>query len=95
LRTNRRGFLGGMSTAAGASDAEIKIGHTISYSGPASAYGVEGQLHQAFFKAVNEAAGINGRKATFISYDDRYRRSRAASSAMAYVVLPLVSDDNR
>ena len=88
MKTNRRGFLGGVSTAAilsatgkafaqkkyddGASDAEIKIGHTNPYSGPASAYGVEGQLHQAFFKALNEAGGINGRKVNFISYDDGY-----------------------
>ena len=51
---------------------EIKIGHTNPYSGPASAYGVEGQLYQAFFKALNEAGGINGRKVTFITYDDGY-----------------------
>jgi branched-chain amino acid transport system substrate-binding protein len=88
LKTNRRGFIGGVSTAAilsatgtafaekkydeGASDTEIKIGHTNPYSGPASAYGVEGQLYQAFFKALNEAGGINGRKITFITYDDGY-----------------------
>jgi branched-chain amino acid transport system substrate-binding protein len=34
----------------GASDAEIKIGQTMSYSGPASAYGVQGQCQIAFFK---------------------------------------------
>jgi branched-chain amino acid transport system substrate-binding protein len=88
LKTNRRVFLGGVSSAAilstsitafaqkkyddGASDTEIKIGHTNPYSGPASAYGVEGQLYQAFFKALNEAGGIGGRKITFITYDDGY-----------------------
>ena len=80
--------MGGVSTAAllaasgaawadkkydeGASDTEIKIGNTNPYSGPASAYGVEGQLYQAFFKALNEAGGISGRKVTFITYDDGY-----------------------
>jgi len=88
LKTNRRGFIGGVSSAAiisasstafaqkkyddGASDTEIRIGHTNPYSGPASAYGVEGQLYQAFFKALNEAGGIGGRKITFITYDDGY-----------------------
>jgi branched-chain amino acid transport system substrate-binding protein len=56
----------------GATDTEIKIGHTNPYSGPASAYGVIGQSHQAFFKAINEAGGINGRKINFISLDDGY-----------------------
>ncbi|HEY2870580.1 MAG TPA: ABC transporter substrate-binding protein [Reyranella sp.] len=56
----------------GASDAEIKIGHCCPYSGPASAYGVIGQAHQAFFKALNEAGGINGRKVNFVTLDDGY-----------------------
>ena len=56
----------------GASDSEIKIGHCCPYSGPASAYGVIGKAHQAFFKAINEAGGINGRKVNFISLDDGY-----------------------
>ncbi|MBS0525697.1 MAG: ABC transporter substrate-binding protein [Proteobacteria bacterium] len=86
--TSRRGFLSGVSTAAilsasdvafgqkkyddGASDTEIKIGHCCPYSGPASAYGVIGKCHQAFWKAVNDAGGINGRKVNFITLDDGY-----------------------
>ena len=31
-----------------------------------------GQAHQAFFKALNEAGGINGRKVNFITLDDGY-----------------------
>ena len=31
-----------------------------------------GQAHQAFFKAVNEAGGINGRKVNFVTLDDGY-----------------------
>src|SRR5213083_2365791 len=56
----------------GASDTEIKIGHTNPYSGPASAYGVIGKTEAAFFKMINEQGGINGRKIEFISYDDAY-----------------------
>ncbi len=33
----------------GASDTEIKIGQTMPYSGPASAYGVIGKVQAAYF----------------------------------------------
>jgi branched-chain amino acid transport system substrate-binding protein len=56
----------------GASDTEIKIGHTNPYSGPASAYGVIGKAIEAYWKAVNDQGGINGRKINFISRDDGY-----------------------
>ena len=56
----------------GASDTEIKIGNTNPYSGNASAYGTIGKVIDAYFKMVNEQGGINGRKITFISYDDGY-----------------------
>src|SRR5262245_17944014 len=56
----------------GASDTEIKIGHTNPYSGNASAYGVIGKTLEAYFKMVNDNGGINGRKVTFITYDDGY-----------------------
>jgi branched-chain amino acid transport system substrate-binding protein len=56
----------------GATDSEIKLGHTNPYSGPASSYSIIGKSHQAYWKMVNEAGGINGRKINFISYDDGY-----------------------
>jgi ABC-type branched-subunit amino acid transport system substrate-binding protein len=56
----------------GASDTEIRIGNTNPYSGPASAYGQIGKTIEAFLKKVNDEGGINGRKITFISYDDGY-----------------------
>ena len=60
----------------GASDTEIKIGHTNPYSGNASAYGVIGKTLEAYFKMINDKGGINGRKITFITYDDGYSRPR-------------------
>src|SRR5947209_4475027 len=87
-KTSRRTFVAGVSAAAallsgsvayaqkkysdGASDIEIKIGHTGPYSGPASSYGVIGKTIAAYWKSVNEAGGINGRKVNFISLDDGY-----------------------
>ena len=56
----------------GASDTEIKIGNIMPYSGPASAYGVIGKTEEAYFRKINAAGGINGRKINFISYDDAY-----------------------
>ena len=68
---------GGLALAAGqygpgASDTEIKIGNTMPYSGPASAYGTIGKAEAAFFNMINEQGGINGRKINFISRDDGY-----------------------
>jgi branched-chain amino acid transport system substrate-binding protein len=56
----------------GATDTEIKIGQTMPYSGPASAYGVIGKVQAAYFKMLNEKGGIGGRKINFISLDDGY-----------------------
>jgi branched-chain amino acid transport system substrate-binding protein len=56
----------------GASDTEIKIGSTMPYSGPASAFGVIGRTAEAYFKKINAEGGINGRKINFVTYDDGY-----------------------
>ena len=56
----------------GANDKEIRIGNTNPYSGPASAYGTIGKAIGAYWKMVNEQGGINGRKVTWLSYDDGY-----------------------
>jgi len=57
---------------SGASDTEIKIGQTMPYSGPASAYGTIGKIEAAYFRQLNDQGGINGRKINFISLDDGY-----------------------
>src|SRR5687767_9619965 len=69
----------------GASDAEIKIGNTNPYSGPASAYGTIGKTIAAYFKMVNEQGGINGRKVSFISYDDGYSPPKTVEMARKLV----------
>ncbi|MCA1397598.1 ABC transporter substrate-binding protein [Bradyrhizobium sp. BRP56] len=69
----------------GASDTEIKIGNIMPYSGPASAYGVIGRTEAAYFKKVNDAGGINGRKINFISYDDAYSPPKAVEQARKLV----------
>jgi ABC-type branched-subunit amino acid transport system substrate-binding protein len=69
----------------GATDTEIKIGNIMPYSGPASAYGVIGKTEAAYFKKLNDAGGINGRKINFISYDDAYSPPKAVEQARKLV----------
>ena len=58
--------------APGVTDTEIKIGQTMPYSGPLSAYGVIGRTDIAYFKMINDQGGVNGRKINLISVDDGY-----------------------
>jgi len=72
----------------GATDTEIKLGHCGPYSGPASAYGVIGKGIEAYWKSVNEAGGINGRKVNFVTLDDGYSPAKTVE-----VVRQLVEQD--
>jgi branched-chain amino acid transport system substrate-binding protein len=58
--------------APGVSDSEIKIGQTMPYSGPASAYGAIGKSEAALIAMINERGGVNGRKINLLSLDDGY-----------------------
>ena len=69
----------------GASDTEIKIGQTMPYSGPASAYGTLGKVEAAYFKKINAEGGINGRKIVFISLDDSYSPPKAVEATRRLV----------
>ena len=69
----------------GTSATEIKVGQTIAYSGPASAYGQLGKVEDAYFKWLNAKGGINGRKITFITLDDGYSPPKAVENARKLV----------
>jgi len=56
----------------GVTDTEIKIGNTSPYSGPLSNASPIPLSMQAYFKMINAQGGVNGRKITWISYDDSY-----------------------
>jgi ABC-type branched-subunit amino acid transport system substrate-binding protein len=51
---------------------EIRIGQTMPYSGPVSAFGALGKGEVGYFKMLNDRGGINGRKVNLISLDDSY-----------------------
>jgi branched-chain amino acid transport system substrate-binding protein len=64
------------ANAPGVTDAEIKIGQTMPYSGPVSAYSVIGRTEIAYCKMTNERGGVNGRKLNLISLDDGARPAK-------------------
>src|SRR3984957_5538234 len=81
LAASSNGALAQKKYDTGATDTEIKIGNIMPYSGPASAYGVIGKTEAAYFKKINDAGGINGRKINFISYDDGYSPPKTVEQA--------------
>jgi branched-chain amino acid transport system substrate-binding protein len=56
--------------------AEIKIGNTTPYTGPAAAYSLIAKTITAYFAKINAEGGVNGRKISFISYDDAYNPAK-------------------
>jgi ABC-type branched-subunit amino acid transport system substrate-binding protein len=52
------------------SDANIRIGNVMPYTGALAAFGAIGRAEAAYFQMLNEHGGINGRNVEFISYDD-------------------------
>ena len=85
LAASSSGALAQKKYDTGATDTEIKIGNIMPYSGPASAYGVIGKTEEAYFKKINAAGGINGRKINFISYDDAYSPPKTVEQARKLV----------
>ncbi|HEX4987105.1 MAG TPA: ABC transporter substrate-binding protein [Burkholderiales bacterium] len=60
------------SYGPGVSDTEIRIGQTMPYSGPLSAFGTIGRAQAAYFEMLNARGGINGRRIRLVSLDDGY-----------------------
>src|SRR5438046_2284998 len=80
----------GLSAAEmrGVTSGEIKIGQTMPYSGPVSAFGALGKGEVGYFRMVNERGGINGRKVNLISLDDSYAPPKTVEQTR-----PLVESD--
>src|SRR6516165_2743635 len=72
----------------GVTDTEIKIGQTVPYSGPASAFSSYGRVMTGYFQMLNEKGGINGRKVNLISLDNAYSPPKAIEQTRK-----LVEDD--
>jgi ABC-type branched-subunit amino acid transport system substrate-binding protein len=72
----------------GVTDTEIKLGQTVPYSGPASAFSSYGRTMTGYFQMINEAGGINGRKINLISLDNAFSPPKAVEQTRK-----LVEDD--
>jgi branched-chain amino acid transport system substrate-binding protein len=60
----------------GVTDTSIKIGQTAPLSGPFSVSGNVAKAQITFFKMINDAGGVNGRKIDFVVYDDGYNPAK-------------------
>src|ERR1700690_2766768 len=69
----------------GATDTEVKIGQTVPFSGPASAYATIGKAQAAYFNMINAQGGVNGRKIDLIQYDDAYSPPKAVEQVRKLV----------
>ncbi|RYD17920.1 MAG: branched-chain amino acid ABC transporter substrate-binding protein, partial [Lysobacteraceae bacterium] len=69
----------------GISSDVIRIGQTMPYSGPASAYGVVGRAELAVFAMINAQGGVNGRRVDLLSVDDGYSPPRTVEETRRLV----------
>lgn len=69
----------------GVSDTEIKIGQTITYTGPASVISTLGRVQTAYFDMINAQGGINGRQVRLLSLDDAYNPPRTVEQVRRLV----------
>lgn len=69
----------------GITDTEIKLGAWQIFSGPQAASKVQNDGLEGYFKMVNEQGGVNGRKITWLAYDDGYDPSRTPGVAKKLV----------
>jgi branched-chain amino acid transport system substrate-binding protein len=65
--------------------AEVKIGQTMPFSGPASAWATIAKAEAAYFRMINEQGGINGRKINLIAYDDGYNPAKTVEQTRKLV----------
>src|SRR5258707_9644634 len=72
----------------GVSDTQIKLGQTLPYSGPASAFSSYGRTMTGYFQMINEAGGINGRKIVLPSLHNAFSPPKALEQTRK-----LVEDD--
>lgn len=82
MLTRRNALMAGVASAlalagpavaqVGVTEDSIKLGNTMPYSGPASAYGQIGETIEKYFDKLNDEGGVNGREIDFITYDDAY-----------------------
>src|SRR5260370_25478603 len=71
--------------ALGVTKAEIKIGATFPFSGPASSLGNNGRGLMAYVQSITDRGGINGRKIKLSTLDDAYSTPKAVEQTRRLV----------
>jgi branched-chain amino acid transport system substrate-binding protein len=69
----------------GVTPTEVKVGGIFPFSGPASSIGLVGRGILAYVQSINDRGGINGRKISYIAYDDAYSPPKAVEHARKLV----------
>lgn len=69
----------------GVTPTEIRIGGIFPLSGPASALGLVGKAMLAYVQSINDRGGINGRKISYVAYDDAYSPPKSVEQARKLV----------
>lgn len=70
----------------GVTDTSVAIGMTSPFTGPNGAYGTDMRdVISAYFRQINDAGGINGRKLELIALDDGYETDRAVANTKALI----------
>ena len=59
-------------TIRGVTASEIRIGQTMPYSGPVSAFAQIAKSAEAYFRKINDEGGVNGRRIQMMIADDAY-----------------------
>lgn len=72
--------VGATANETGVTADEIVIGATNASTGPIAACGAEVQGSIGYFKRINDAGGIHGRKIRYVILDDAYSAQRAAGN---------------
>ena len=79
-------FFAGPASAQGITADTITLGQSASLTGPASELGVEMKAGaEAYFNAINEAGGINGRKIKLLSLDDAGAPERTKANTLKLI----------
>ena len=81
-------MLAGMPGRAetGVSDKEILVGQFAAFSGPAAQLGTRLNVGiQAYFKAVNDQGGVNGRTLRLLTRDDGYEPDKAVAAVKGLI----------
>jgi len=80
-------WVGGVAAGeVGVTDKSILIGMTAPFSGPSGPYGLDMKMViNAYFRQLNEAGGVHGRRLDLRSLDDGYETERTVANTRALI----------